>query len=162
MEKILERPAKRVWVKTTIGEKNRPQDSTYIPDYLNAAVESPFSLVTSAHNGLSAEMINFVSAEMAMSQDELAELLNITPKTLRKYLNEDNSLDVSASELILKLHAMHKIGMDVFGDIKAFRQWLSQPAYGFDRKIPMVLLKSSEGINLVTDELHRIAFGDLS
>jgi putative toxin-antitoxin system antitoxin component (TIGR02293 family) len=133
-----------------------------IPSYLEAAVESPFSLVKSAHRGVSADVVNYVADELEMPQEELAKLLNITPKTLRKYLTEGKSLEVSASELILKLHAMYQIGLEVFGEMKLFRQWLLKPARGFDGQTPITLLKTSEGINLVTDELYRIAYGDLS
>ena len=150
-------------IKARFTEPMQPlREKINLLDYLDAVVESPYSLVNGAHQGVSAAMVNVVADELEMPQDELAKLLNISPKTLRKYLSEDKLLDVSASELILKLHAMHQVGIDVFGNVKDLRRWLAAPAFGFEGKIPLSLLKTSQGIELVTAELYRIVYGDFS
>lgn len=138
------------------------REKTKLLDYLDIAVESPYSLVNRAHEGVSMEVVNFVADELEMPQSELAELLNISPKTLRKYLSEDKPLDVGSSELILKLHAMRQVGLEVFGNVKDLRRWLAAPAFGFEGKTPLSLLKTSQGIELVTAELYRIVYGDFS
>ena len=44
----------------------------------------------------------------------------------------------------------------------AFRRWLDKPAYGLDHQPPLALLETSGGIDLVADEVDRIAHGDFA
>jgi putative toxin-antitoxin system antitoxin component (TIGR02293 family) len=57
---------------------------------------------------------------------------------------------------------MHTKGQKVFGNPESFRRWLEKPAYGLDEQIPLDLLQTSGGIDLVMEELDRIAYGDLA
>ena len=53
-------------------------------------------------------------------------------------------------------------GEEVLGTVPAFRRWLDKPAYGLDNQAPLVLLETSGGTDLVTDEVARIAHGDFA
>ena len=94
--------------------------------------------------------------------DELAALLHTTTKTLRTYRLSKKRLNPTASEQVLKLLALARRGEDVFGSLPAFRRWLSKPAYGLGGQPPLALLQTSGGIDLVADEVGRIAYGDLA
>ena len=65
-------------------------------------------------------------------------------------------------EQVLKLLALARRGEDVFGSLPAFRRWLSKPAYGLGGQPPLALLQTSGGIDLVAEEVGRIAYGDLA
>jgi len=58
---------------------------------------------------------------------------------------------------VLKLLALAHQGADVFGEPTAFRRWLGKPAYGLDSQPPLALLQTSGGIDLVAEEVSRIA-----
>jgi len=53
-------------------------------------------------------------------------------------------------------------GTEVFGEIDAFTRWLKKPAYGLGDKVPLDLLNTITGIDLVVEELIRIEFGVLA
>ena len=53
-------------------------------------------------------------------------------------------------------------GSHVFGSSEAFSRWLHKPAYGLDGEQPINLLVTSEGVNLVSDEVERIANGEFA
>ncbi len=62
-------------------------------------------------------------------------------------------------ELISKLERLFILGEDVFEDMAEFMAWLDLPSIGLDNKKPMLLLNTSVGVDLVYDELMRIAHG---
>ena len=66
--------------------------------------------------------------------------------------NKDDSLD--------KLIALYRKGEDVFGSKEAFNSWMSNPVFSLN-SIPLQLIKTSYGIDLIDEELDRIAYGDV-
>lgn len=79
-----------------------------------------------------------------------------------------HSQAASQKKLVLKRHLPLKYnqllarGSEVFGSSESFQQWLRKPAFGLDGDIPRSLLITSEGINLVYDEVERIANGEFA
>ena len=129
---------------------------------LQATVADSFALVMEARNGVPAKTAFDVAALLKLSADELADLLHTTTKTLRAYREGRKRLGPAASEQVLKLLALARQGEEVFGALPAFRRWLDKPAYGLDNQPPLALLETSGGIDLVADEVARIAHGDFA
>jgi putative toxin-antitoxin system antitoxin component (TIGR02293 family) len=115
-----------------------------------------------ARTGVLAKTAFDVAALLQLSADELADLLHTTTKTLRTYRTAKKRLGPAASEQVLKLLALARQGEEVFGTQAAFRRWLEKPAYGLDNQAPLALLETSGGIDLVADEVSRIAYGDFA
>ena len=129
---------------------------------LQATVADSFALVMEARTGVPANTAFDVATLLQISADELAALLHTTTKTLRAYREGKKRLGPAASEQILKLLALARQGEEVFGALPAFRRWLDKPAYGLDNQLPLALLETSGGIDLVADEVDRIAHGDFA
>ncbi|MET4073152.1 antitoxin Xre/MbcA/ParS toxin-binding domain-containing protein [Hymenobacter sp. UYCo722] len=129
---------------------------------LQATVADSFALVMEARNGVTAKTAFDVGALIQLNADELAGLLHTTTKTLRAYRDSKKRLAPAASEQILKLLALARQGVEVFGALPAFRRWLDKPAFGLDNQLPLTLLETSGGIDLVADEVDRIAHGDFA
>ena len=129
---------------------------------LQVTVADSFALVMEARTGVLAKTAFDVAALLQLSADELAALLHTTTKTLRTYRQAKKRLAPAASEQVLKLLALARQGEEVFGTPTAFRRWLDKPAYGLDNQSPLALLETSGGIDLVADEVDRIAHGDLA
>jgi putative toxin-antitoxin system antitoxin component (TIGR02293 family) len=90
----------------------------------------------------------------------LAEMVfEVTPKTLSKYKNENVRIPAVISELAVKLEIMYELGLEIFGSKKDFNRWLGEKSFGLNNKKPAEFLNTSTGIELVYDELNRIAFG---
>lgn len=92
----------------------------------------------------------------------VSDVLDITTKTLHKYLKENSKLTRTQSEKILKLIKLYEVGLEIFGNIKAFNEWLDKPSYGLNNLTPRDIITLSTGIDLVQDELMRIAYGDFA
>ncbi|WP_082115778.1 type II RES/Xre toxin-antitoxin system antitoxin [Hymenobacter terrenus] len=129
---------------------------------LQTTVADSFALVMEARTGVLAKTAFDVAALLQLSADELANLLHTTTKTLRTYRQAKKRLGPAPSEQVLKLLALARQGEEVFGSASAFRRWLDKPAYGLDNQPPLSLLQTSGGIDLVADEVDRIAHGDLA
>lgn len=61
-------------------------------------------------------------------------------------------------EHLLKLIALFKKGIEVFGTLHAFQEWLITPKAKTD-KAPIDQLIPPGGMDLVSQELDRIAYG---
>ena len=83
-------------------------------------------------------------------------------KTINRYKQEKKKLNPRNSELILKLLALYSKGIEVFGKLESFNNWLMKPAFGIGNKTPFSLMNTSTGIDLIFEELIRIEYGDLA
>ena len=119
-------------------------------------------LVLLAQQGLPAVKAQTVSSSLGLDATQMADILGITTKTFRHYQQEDKVLDAPKSEQLLKLAQVAELGREVFGDAESFTRWLQKPAYGLAGKLPIDLFYTGGGIDLVADELTRIAYGDLA
>jgi putative toxin-antitoxin system antitoxin component (TIGR02293 family) len=129
---------------------------------LATVVTDSFALVMEARTGVPAKSAFAVANLLQITPEELADLLHTTTKTLRTYRDANKRLAPAASEQVLKLLALAQQGNDVFGEPAAFRRWLGKPAYGLDNQPPLALLQTSGGIDLVAEEVSRIAYGDFA
>jgi putative toxin-antitoxin system antitoxin component (TIGR02293 family) len=129
---------------------------------LETVVRDSFSLVMEARKGILATVAFEVANALHLHVDQLADILHMTTKTLRNYRQGKRKLNAAHSEQTLKLLALQIKGNKVFGEATAFRRWLEKPAYGLDDQVPLDLLATGGGIDLVMEELDRIAYGDLA
>jgi putative toxin-antitoxin system antitoxin component (TIGR02293 family) len=128
----------------------------YSPSTIPAALVSLATVVTDSF------ALVMEARLLQISLEELAELLHTTTKTLRTYRDANKRLAPAASEQVLKLLALARQGGEVFGEAAAFRRWLGKPAFGLDNQAPLALLQTSGGIDLVAEEVSRIAYGDFA
>jgi putative toxin-antitoxin system antitoxin component (TIGR02293 family) len=125
------------------------------------SIDNPMATVMMANKGIPSSTFNDVSLLFGR-KERLAELLNVSVKTMQRYQKENKRLNPLNSEMVLKFIALFKQGLTVFGLKKAFLNWLNKPAVGLGNIRPFDLLKTSNGIDLVKDELVRIEYGDLA
>ncbi len=124
--------------------------------------QETYQLVEKAQEGVKPQLF-FVLARITQFGIEVMEnLLNITARTVRNYQQEKRTLPPLKGELLLKLMRLFKRGEEVFGSLAAFRAWVAKPAYGLDGATPLSKLNTSEGVNMVMDEVERIAFGEFA
>lgn len=123
---------------------------------------NPVNLLTNSKNGLKAKAaLDFISIS-GFTYDEFQETFKTTVKTIQNYVTQDLKLDAALSEKLLKSFSLFDKGLDVFGSVKDFHQWLATPAYGLGNQIPLSLMDTITGITLIEEEIMRIAYGDLA
>ncbi len=124
--------------------------------------QDSFALVMAARKGIPASTAFEVADALQLQTSQLEAIYDLSTKTLRSYSQDNKLLSAASSEKTLKIIALYQLGVEVFGDAAAFRRWLGKPAHGLDGEVPLSLLETSGGIDLVEEELTRIAYGDLA
>lgn len=122
-------------------------------------VEDDYSLIDAAHEGIGTQYFDNLLAKSGMQKGVLASLVGIDVKTVDNYRKNAKKFDVLEAELLLKLERLFSLGEDVFEDMKEFREWLGIHSISLGNKKPIALLNTSTGVDLVYDELLRIAHG---
>jgi len=87
------------------------------------------------------------------------EVFEVTPKTFSKYKKPLVVLPARMAETAFKLIELYGLGIEIFGDLHNFQSWMELPAYGLSDHVPARLLKTITGIEMITEELYRIAHG---
>ena len=120
------------------------------------------ALVADSKKGLRAQAVfDFISLS-EFSFPVIEKVLNKTIKTFTSYKKSQTTLDSTISEKLLKIFALYDKGVAVFGNIDEFNQWVATPSFGLGNMIPRDLLDTVTGIELVSNELIRIEYGDLA
>ena len=124
--------------------------------------QDSFALVMAARKGLPAATAFEVAEAFQLQAGQLEAIYELSTKTLRSYTQSKKLLNAASSEKTLKIIALYQLGVEVFGEAAAFLRWLGKPAHGLAGEVPLPLLETSGGIDLVEEELSRIAYGDLA
>ena len=125
---------------------------------LRKQIKNRFDLIELSKAGLSKNALLKLAKYLGLSISEVAQLLPVTLRTLQRYsLNEHFNKVVS--EHILQIAEVAANGEKVFGSKEKFLLWMNHPHSVFKGSIPMSLLNSKFGIEMVADELGRIEYG---
>ena len=86
--------------------------------------------------------------------------LGISERTFqRRAGGKSATLDTNASDRALRLASVLALASRVLGSQDAAERWLTTPAMGLDRHLPLELLQSSEGTAMVRTLLQRMDHG---
>lgn len=129
------------------ARKYNPLKKTQIIHAVNGSVRSSI-LINS--------VLNITGLPLVFLAENVFE---VTPKTLSRYRSEDVKLPAAVIELSLKIKDMYNLGKEIFGTNEELNKWLNEKSYGLNNTVPAKLLNTSSGIDLVHEELTRIAYG---
>jgi len=130
--------------------------------YYQKMYANPVALLSNSKKGISAQLaLDFLSVS-GFTYDEFQNTFKTTVKTIQNYVVQDLKLDASLSEKLLKSFSLFEMGINVFGSVSAFHNWLNTSAYGLGNQVPFTLMDTFTGLSLIEEELIRIAHGDLA
>lgn len=103
---------------------------------------------------------NFIEYS-TLSLDAWARLLPVSKRTLQRQLGRNNQkLDLEISEAMVEIGEIFQVGLRAFDDRKErLVQWLETENPYLSGKMPLELMDSHKGRDLVKDELLRIEYG---
>ena len=117
-------------------------------------------VIKSIRVGLSYQLFKTVMLFSPFSEEEWAEYLNISSKSLQRYRKtKDFHFKPIHSEKILEIAEVTAFGKEVFDNNVQFYDWLNTPSIALNQLTPAELLKDSYGKELVMAELNRIDHG---
>ena len=126
-------------------------------------IRDTYSIATYSKNGIHASVFYDLAIISGINKNQLAEeIFHTSLKTINRHKVDKKKLNAQISERTLKLLALYKKGIEVFGSTDSFNNWLVKPAFGLGNKIPYELMDTFSGIDLIYDEVVRIEYGDLA
>jgi putative toxin-antitoxin system antitoxin component (TIGR02293 family) len=129
-------------------------------------------LETQLRSGLTTDSLLAFKRCARLSNEELAAIADVSPKTLQRYFNpapdgkkrgKSTRIALSASDRVFRAAEIMALALEVFGgDAEAAHEWLRSEQFGLAGKVPLEMLKTGLGSQLVQDELKRIQHGFLA
>jgi putative toxin-antitoxin system antitoxin component (TIGR02293 family) len=139
---------------TTIGQD-------FIEELAELDALPPADLIEAINHGLPAALATELAASLEISQEYLARLLRLTPRTLQRRL-ERGRLDLGESERLWELARLLRRAEEVLESRPAAVQWLRSPIQALGWKTPLALAHTAVGLREVESILGRIEHGVFS
>jgi putative toxin-antitoxin system antitoxin component (TIGR02293 family) len=102
---------------------------------------------------------DLIASFRILDRETVLRTIGVSDRTLQRAKVADKPLDTNASDRVLRLASVVEQAIDVLGSQDAAERWLSTPAMGLDRRLPVDLLQSSKGTELVKTLLTRMDYG---
>lgn len=128
-----------------------------IPGLPVAGEPDPMDLIKVIRDGLPGSSVAKVAEELDVNKFEIYKLLHISPKTGQRAASK--KLDTDKSDRLIQVVKVFIRAGEVFGESPKALRWLKSPCYTLGNQIPLELLDTSEGYELVMDTLGRIEYG---
>lgn len=116
-------------------------------------------MISVIRNGVSYTLFSLIKDVTPFSENDWAEFLDISTKSLQRYKQTSKQFKPIQSEKIIELAEVTNVGKEVFGSLEKFKLWLNTSNFALGKMKPIELLKDSYGKEMVMSELIRIEHG---
>jgi putative toxin-antitoxin system antitoxin component (TIGR02293 family) len=114
-------------------------------------------VITLIRNGVSGDSIIRLADLISIPKNDVYNLLNLKARTAQRQVSKN--LDADKSGHLMQITRILQRCVEVFEDLEKAKRWLKSPNYALGNQIPLNLLDTTEGIELVRDTLTRIEYG---
>ena len=141
--------------------KVREKDTTYGDGssvFNRYSIQDDYKLLKKAREGLKTDVFYLLADAINMPEKTLASVINLSPRTISNYRDQEKGLDPIYSEHLLKLINLYNFGKDIFGNLDEFTLWMNRPFWNSVDK-PIYFISTSGGVDLVYEEIEKLAQG---
>jgi len=114
-------------------------------------------VITLIREGVSGDSITRLADLINIPKNDVYNLLNLKARTAQRQVSKN--LDADKSGHLVQITRILQRCVEVFEDLEKAKRWLKSPNYALGNQIPLNLLDTTEGIELVRDTLTRIEYG---
>jgi len=126
--------------------------------HLTGSLSSDFEFLNLTRRGIPKKSLLTLAKKISLTIQDIADILHISERTLQRY--DDNALiKPEHSEKAIELARLYARGVEVLGTLEAFKSWMNTPNYALHNEVPLSLLDTSIGFDMVLAELGRIEHG---
>ena len=100
-----------------------------------------------------------IADKVPFTLQEWSDILHISERTLQRYAKANSNFPFSVVDRILQIDKVIKRGIEVFGSLHKFINWIRDNPYMLEGRLSIHSLESFEGINMVLTQLGRIEHG---
>jgi putative toxin-antitoxin system antitoxin component (TIGR02293 family) len=122
--------------------------------------KSPLDLIETIRQGLPKQALERLAKALRVKVLDLEHILPVSRRTLQRYEQQNvECLPKELSDHMLQVAKVYARAVEVFGDEERALEWLQAPIVALGGRIPISLLDTSTGVDLVLTELGRIEYG---
>jgi len=116
------------------------------------------AIVLSARQGVRTEVFYDFAKAIKMPEKMLANIINLSARTISNYNGQQKVLAPVHAEHLLKLISLYEKGEEIFGNTDEFNYWLKKPFWN-SKETPFDLIITPGGVDLLIEELDKLAHG---
>jgi putative toxin-antitoxin system antitoxin component (TIGR02293 family) len=124
-------------------------------DALNSPLNDSLDQIHLIENGIPRKSLLKLIENISFSLKDMAELLHVSEKTLKR----NELLDTPLADQIMQLAILFTRGFEVFGSKVDFLEWIDIENQALSNKKPKEFLGTSVGRQLIEDILGRVEYG---
>lgn len=151
--KLEVRPARAVVLVSTV-RKSRAAVSPFAGNIID--------VISRMRIGTPARAVPGIATKFGLSQDRLLDLLRLPKSTVKGRISADGKLSGTEQDRVYRAEKVLARAVQVVEDEEAAKTWLTQPNRSLGGEIPLALLDTEVGYELVLDTLGRIEYGVVS
>lgn len=119
-------------------------------------------LIKKSREGMKYTSFSKLQKEIPLKPADWSRILHLSERTLQRYKKEKIDFAPIYSEKIFEIELLFRKGIEVFGMIENFSQWLHAENIALGGIKPISLLDNTFGIMLLKEQLTRIEHGILA
>ncbi|WP_312824600.1 antitoxin Xre-like helix-turn-helix domain-containing protein [Epilithonimonas sp.] len=145
------------------SKKNRVEEPIAAYGTINSvfhkfAIKDDYKLLKKAREGLRTDVFYSLADAIKMPEKTLASVINLSPRTISNYRDQEKELDPIYSEHLLKLINLYSFGKEILGSLEEFGLWMNRPFWNSEDK-PIDFISTSGGVDLIYEEIEKLAQG---
>ncbi len=122
---------------------------------------STIEVVKSVRKGIDFNKFYFYYKNLPLTNKKWAEILGVSEKTIQTLVKNKRSLDSKKSEKLLAFLLLVQYGIEVFGSIESFKEWLLYKTPALKNNAPIDFLDTVQGISMLKEQIFKIETGNL-
>ena len=122
------------------------------------SIQDDYKLLKKAREGVKTDVFYSLADAIKMPEKALASVINLSPRTISNYRDQEKGLDPIYSEHLLKLINLYSFGKEIFGNLDEFTLWMNRPFWNSNDK-PIDFISTSGGVDLIYEEIEKLAQG---
>ena len=120
---------------------------------------NPFDEINVANMGLRVVGVDHLSKMLHWEMPVIANAIGTTTRTLERYRKDKKPLSKNVSENALELARLSTHGIEYFGSVERWNEWLNTPNIQFNSNPPKSVINSIRGRELIKRIINGLAHG---
>lgn len=121
-----------------------------------------YTIITNMRIGTPANVIPEMASRLGISQDGLFTVLGLPKSTMKSRISKNDVLSGSEQDRVYRAHKVWSRAVEVLEDEDSARKWINRENRSLGGEVPLALLDTEVGYELVLDTLARIEYGVVS
>lgn len=126
-------------------------------DLKEGQMPAAMDIINIVRCGLPGSALGIISKAFELKKSETYNILHVSPKIGQRLAYK--KLDKKISDRLVQLVKVCLRATTVFGDQRKSIGWIKSPCYALGDQVPLQLLDTTEGAELVMNTLGRIEYG---